>query len=113
MKKLFFLLSCCLMAGTIHALELQSPNGNLRMQFQILKNGIPVYSLSYKGKEVINPSKLGLVLQGGDDVGFGTEIIKSSNPKTSLYDGFSLLETKEDSFDETWQPVWGRNQIHP
>lgn len=110
MKKLFFLLSCCLMAGTIHSLELQSPNGNLRMQFQILKNGIPVYSLSYKGKEVINPSKLGLVLQGGDDVGFGTEIIKSSNPKTSLYDGFSLLETKEDSFDETWQPVWGENK---
>lgn len=110
MKKLFFLLSCCLMAGTIHALELQSPNGNLRMQFQILKNGIPVYSLSYKGKEVINPSKLGLVLQGGDDVGFGTEIIKSPNPKTSLYDGFSLLETKEDSFDETWQPVWGETK---
>lgn len=110
MKKLFFLLSCCLMAGTIHALKLQSPNGNLRMQFQILKNGIPVYSLSYKGKEVINPSKLGLVLQGGDDVGFGTEIIKSPNPKTSLYDGFSLLETKEDSFDETWQPVWGETK---
>lgn len=98
------------MAGTIHALKLQSPNGNLRMQFQILKNGIPVYSLSYKGKEVINPSKLGLVLQGGDDVGFGTEIIKSPNPKTSLYDGFSLLETKEDSFDETWQPVWGETK---
>ena len=110
MKRLFFLLSCCLMAGAIYSLELRSPDGNLKMQFRILKNGVPVYSLSYKGEEVISPSKLGLVLKGGDDVGFGTEVEKSSDPKTSLYDGFSLLETKEDSLDETWQPVWGENK---
>lgn len=110
MKKLFFLLSCCLIAGIIYSHELQSPDGNLKMRFEISKNGIPTYSLSYKGKEVINPSKLGLILKGGEDVGFGIEITKSSDPKTSLYDGFSLLEAKEDRFDETWQPVWGETK---
>lgn len=110
MKKLFFLLSCCLMAGTIYSLELRSPDGNLKMQFQILKNGVPTYSLSYKGEEVINPSKLGFILKDGDDVEFGTEVKKSSDPKTSLYDGFSLLEAKENRFDETWQPVWGETK---
>ena len=50
-----------------------------------------MYELSYKGKEVIKPSKLGLELK--DDPG--------------LMDGFTLSDAKTSSFDETWEPVWG------
>lgn len=55
------------------------------------EKGEPVYELSYKGKEVIKPSKLGLELK--DDPG--------------LMDGFTLSDAKTSSFDETWEPVWG------
>ena len=53
--------------------------------------GEPVYELSYKGKEVIKPSKLGLELK--NDPG--------------LMKGFTLADIKPSAFDETWEPVWG------
>ena len=53
--------------------------------------GEPVYELSYKGKEVIKPSKLGLELK--NDPG--------------LINGFTLADIKTSAFDETWEPVWG------
>ena len=53
--------------------------------------GEPVYELSYKGKEVIKPSKLGLELK--NDPG--------------LMNGFTLADIKTSAFDETWEPVWG------
>ncbi len=55
---------------------------------------IPVYSVNYKGKPVILPSKLGFELADGPD----------------MMDGFSLISTSTSSFDETWNPVWGENK---
>ena len=65
-----------------------SPDGNLRLDFVVNSSGEPVYRLSYKNKAVVNPSKLGLELQ--DDPG--------------LMDGFTLVEAKTSTFDETWKP---------
>ena len=62
------------------------------MQFQLQNGGVPTYSLSYKGKTVIKPSRLGLELK---------------KDKRSLLDSFTLTDTKTSSFDETWTPVWG------
>lgn len=70
--------------------SLQSPDGQLQLLFD-LENGEPVYQLSYKGKVVIKPSKLGLKLVNDTD----------------LTGGFSVVETQTDRFDETWTPVWG------
>ena len=61
------------------------------LNVSVNEKGEPVYELSYKGKEVIKPSKLGLELK--DDPG--------------LMDGFTLSDAKTSSFDETWEPVWG------
>ena len=78
-------------AGTLKAEKLTSPNGQLEMNFTLTPQGEPLYELTYKGKAVIKPSKLGLELKDAP----------------SLMDGFKLVEQQQTSFDETWQPVWG------
>ena len=40
-------------AGTMFAQTLKSPDGNLTLQFRLSAEGTPVYSLQYKGKDVI------------------------------------------------------------
>jgi hypothetical protein len=59
------------------AQELKSPNGNFIMNFSLLQDGTPSYTLKYMGKDVIRPSKLGFELK--DD-------------KYSLLNGFTLAE---------------------
>lgn len=94
MKKSIFL-SVLLSLWTIllFAQSIQSPDGNLKLNFE-LKQGQPVYHLTFKGKDVIKPSKLGLELKN----------------KPSLTDGFSLKEKEFDSKNETWTPVWGEEK---
>ena len=72
----------------------QSPDGNLSVTFDLNKEGTPTYSMNFKGKEVMKPSKLGLELKKG----------------TSLMDGFKLEKTTRSTFDETWEPVWGETK---
>ena len=95
MKKLTFKLACfflsLLVSSVAMAESITSPNGLLKLNVSVNEKGQPVYELSYKGKEVIKPSKLGLELK--DDPG--------------LMDGFTLSDAKTSSFDETWEPVWG------
>ena len=95
MKKLTFKLACfflsLLVSSVAMAESITSPNGLLKLNVSVNEKGEPVYELSYKGKEVIKPSKLGLELK--DDPG--------------LMDGFTLSDAKTSSFDETWEPVWG------
>ena len=71
--------------------SITSPDGQLKLNFSVNTQGEPVYELSYKGKEVIKPSKLGLELK--NDPG--------------LMNGFTLADIKTSAFDETWEPVWG------
>ncbi len=53
---------CCIF--TANAQRLTSPDGNLVMDFCLNPEGTPTYELSFKGKAVIKPSKLGLELKG-------------------------------------------------
>ena len=84
-----FLLAICNIST---AQQLKSPEGNFIMEFSLLKDGTPSYTLDYKSKEVIKSSKLGLELK---------------NDKKSLLNDFTIIDTKTSTFDETWQPVWG------
>lgn len=78
------------------AQKLLSPDENLEMEFSLQADGTPVYSLNYKDKKVIEPSKLGLDLKEEED----------------LLKHFSIANTEESTFDETWEPVWGEvNEI--
>ena len=86
---LYFLL---ILTSWTSAQGLKSPNGNFEMAFELLKDGTPTYQLEYKGKELIKTSKLGFALK--------------DNTK-SLLDGFTVVDSKTATFNETWVPVWG------
>lgn len=92
-KSIFLSLLLSFWTFLLFAQSIQSPDGNLKLNFE-LKQGQPTYHLTFKGKDVVKPSKLGLELQN----------------KPSLTVGFSLKDTEYDSFDETWTPVWGEEK---
>ena len=89
--KLACFLLVLLVSGVAMAESITSPNGQLQLNFSVNAQGEPVYELSYNGKPVINPSKLGLELK--NDPG--------------LMNGFTMADAKTSTFDETWEPVWG------
>lgn len=111
----FLVVACILFSSNLHSQELLSPDGHFVMMFHLQEGGIPTYALTYKGKEVIKPSKMGLELVPKDTRQYwdfspeGTQA-KQENEKTSLYDQFVIADTKTSTFDETWQPVWGETK---
>ncbi|NLI36135.1 MAG: glycoside hydrolase family 97 protein [Bacteroidales bacterium] len=95
-QKHFFYIICISLLATFSSIrvtgqELRSPNGQLKMTFSLSNTGTPTYELSYKNKQVIKPSHLGLELKDAPD----------------LMRGFSVENIQTSSFDETWTPVWG------
>lgn len=90
-----FLLTASLFLGlafTLNAAEMASPNGAIKVNFE-LNNGVPTYSVTFRGKMMIKPSRLGYELSGAEN----------------LLDGFTLLGQETAQQDETWKPVWGEN----
>lgn len=72
---------------------LRSPDGNLSLTFALTDSGEPTYALSFKNRTVTKPSRLGFYL--------------ADNPEGDLTADFEVVKTMEDTFDETWIPVWG------
>ena len=110
MKKVLLTLFAAVAVMSLSAKEvLTSPDGNLKLTFELGENGNPLYSLEYKGKAVILPSGMGLELRGQDrQISFGEEITKSDHGKTvSLYDNFVQTNVARTASDTTWTPVWG------
>ncbi|MBQ6868859.1 MAG: glycoside hydrolase family 97 protein [Alistipes sp.] len=110
MKRLFLTLFAVASVVSLSAKEtLTSPDGNLKLTFEIGENGKPLYSLDYKGKAVVLPSGMGLELRGQDrQISFGEEITKSDHgASVSLYDNFVQTNVARTSSDTTWTPVWG------
>ena len=86
-------LVCLGLAGRVHASEVTSPNGEMKLTFT-LRDSKPYYSVSFRGKPVIKPSRLGYELHNA----------------ATLLEGFSQTGEKTSTFDETWTPVWGENK---
>ena len=117
LKRNLYMLVLSMGILTSHAQEkLSSPDGNLTMSFSLDMQGSPVYELSYKGKTVIKPSKLGLELvqeNPNKQTDFEWKEQKNtilSDVQTNLYNGFELEKAEFSTFDETWQPVWGEEK---
>ena len=93
--KSFCLLPLLLLFATLplQASEVSSPDGSIRVNFE-LQGTVPTYSVTYQGKPIILPSRLGYDL----------------DRKADLLDGFTLLNEERSTFDETWTPVWGENR---
>ena len=96
------LLLTLLLPLSVMATEVKSPNGNIVLTFTV-EQGRPVYSLTYKGHDVIKPSHLGLELAKDKHASMGMN-------ERDLMDDFTLKEEKTATFDETWQPVWGETR---
>ena len=95
MKKLVFLSFLMLAAvNTSVAQNLESPDKDLEMKFSLQEDGTPTYELSFKDQKVIKTSKLGFDLKEEKD----------------LLNGFSIDSLEMNSFDETWEPVWGEQK---
>lgn len=117
LKKSISLVAFCCFALALQAQQtLTSPNGQLKMSFALDAAGTPTYTLHYKQKEVIRPSKLGLELKK-EDANAKTDFewtdrkdADKLDSKTNLYSGFRVKDTQEATFDETWQPVWGEEK---
>ena len=85
---------------------ISSPDGNVTVKFDI-NDGIPVYSMDFKGIQVVAPSSLGLDLVSASGRNNFNEFSFSTVDNTSLYNGFVLTSSETSTFDETWEPVWG------
>lgn len=92
MKK--FITSFLFIVGgaTLMAQSLKSPDNNIVLNFKLDGGGSPVYNLDYKGKAVVTESKMGFRL----------------NPTISLSDNFEVVNSSSDTYNETWNPVWGQ-----
>ena len=103
MKKILAVASLAFMAiASLHAQTVSSPNGNVVVTFS-MDGSRPQYAVTYKGKDVILPSHLGLELARDKHASKGLS-------ETDLMDNFQVAGVQLREFDETWQPVWGETR---
>lgn len=80
-----------LMLSAASAQTITSPDGKLKLKFQLTDTGTPTYELMLGKKYVVETSKLGIEVKNG----------------TSLANDFAITKIDTSIFDETWKPVWG------
>lgn len=83
-------MSACNTGGTR---DLTSPDGNVKIEFHLTKEGEPTYQAWYKGQPIVAASGLGFEAEG----------------LPSLTEGFKVTGISKKSVDETWEPVWGES----
>ena len=98
MRKLFW--TMLMMPVMALAGNVKSPSGNIELKFSVDDAGRPTYEMSFKGRDVVRPSHLGLELAKDKHASKGYR-------ETDLLKGFVLEDEKVSTFDETWKPVWG------
>ena len=72
-------------------LEVASPNTNIKVDFNLTEVGEPYYQVFFNNKTIIDTSFLGFEFKEAK----------------SLKNNFKIVETKTNSFNETWQMPWG------
>jgi alpha-glucosidase len=72
-------------------IRLKSPDGNIVFSFKLEKN-VPVYQVAYKGKTLIDDSKLGLSFK--ENGGFGTNLKMSKPMFTNVDEIYDLIVGK-------------------
>ncbi|WMN61377.1 glycoside hydrolase family 97 protein [Pseudoalteromonas xiamenensis] len=89
-------LSLCLAVLSANAMakteQVRSPNGQIEVR--ISDDNHPHYSVFFRGKPIINESKLGFDFQTAP----------------SFRDGFEIVESTQDSVSSTWQQPWGEER---
>jgi hypothetical protein len=88
---LFLLFTFCSLMATAQQQRITSPDGNLLLETSLDGSGQLTYSLQYRNRPVILPSRLGMRLK---------------EPALDL-SSFTLLGADSSLHNETWKPVWG------
>ena len=108
-----------LFAAVMSAHSVTSPGGKVKVDFSVDNDGRPTYAMTYGGKVVVSPSHLGMQLKK-DKPGQATDFEFSNftaseeekiNQKANLYSGFEIKNVSNNTFDETWAPVWGEESL--
>ena len=109
------LLSAALICVALGAMaqKVISPDGKMELSFA-LDNGRPTYTFRVDGKTVVAPSHLGYQLKkenGEKSTDFDWKpsraTDKEASRKADFFSDFTLEKFENNSFDETWKPVWG------
>lgn len=109
------LLSAALICVALGAMaqKVTSPDGKMELSFA-LDNGRPTYTFRVDGKMVVAPSHLGYQLKkenGEKSTDFDWKpsraTDKEASRKADFFSDFTLEKFENNSFDETWKPVWG------
>ncbi len=99
MKKLIIL--CCFIISSAvssqNTMSVSSPDGNLMVNV-LVKNGQPVYSITYKGGVVLEDSPLGLITNAGD---FSTNMIFENSSTSKVQDQYTQTKIKQSQVSYT------------
>lgn len=76
---------------------IKSPNKNIELNFWLNDKGAPMYSVTYKSKDVILPSAMGFELK--------QTMLNEALP--ALKDNLVITSSVQASADTKWKPVWG------
>ncbi len=88
----FFITSICFSTAlSQQSAETAISLNTIKLRLKVDQDGRPFYSVYYKGKTVIQPSRLGFIID--------SSIRLDSN--------FQVMKTDSMTIDETWKPVWG------
>ncbi|MFA5227212.1 MAG: glycoside hydrolase family 97 protein [Bacteroidales bacterium] len=108
---LILVISCQSHANSKNAIVLKSPDDMLSLEIMLSDEGKPMYALKYSDDYIILPSALGFEFRGtikATELDFGTTISKAdSRPSRHFNDHFKIVNIYRNSFDQTWNPVWG------
>lgn len=93
---LIFTLALALASAPLYATSVsqQSPDGKIRFTLAD-DNGVPTYSVTFRGQEVIKPSRLGLEFKDID--GFVRDL--------------KIADQARSSNDSTWEQPWGEQRV--
>ncbi|PIB36220.1 hypothetical protein BFP72_12875 [Reichenbachiella sp. 5M10] len=72
----------------------RSPDGNIEVEFCV-EDGVPMYAMQYKGKTVVEKSRLGFEFQQMDPLG----------------DHMEVSEVNKSSASDSWETVWGERRL--
>jgi alpha-glucosidase len=75
--------------------SLKSPDNKIEITVGT-DNNLPFYSVVKNGKQIVLPSHLGFALVG---------------EYSDFYSNLEIINTKTDTFNETWEQVWGESRF--
>ena len=96
MRPLVWLLVVCSAAlPKAWAAEVRSPDGRIVVTVDVDESGIPQYSASFQGVEIMPAGKLGMRFE----------------TQPAFDAGFRVAGTSAASHDETWEQPWGERRF--